>query len=343
MQAQAKVRAAAYVAVLPAEERTPGLARADQRTQLEQYISDRGWELAGVWEDVGIAARPARQPELERFLADPAGVDKFVVAELGRFGNWPRRTAAILERLEASGVDLVVLDYGVDTGEGEGAMFARLVSEIAAGQWWDWRPENLQKPGFAPATVIDVGAGEGTPPLMQAFPEAHHVLIEPLAEYEPALERAVANLRGEYIITAVGSREGKATIDADRRNPDRSSMLERVPPQSAGDQIERREVPITTLDRLLEDRGWRPPFGLKIDTEGFEDEVIRGATALLDQTQFVIAEISVRKRFEKSYSFAEFIALMDAHGFALGDMLVARRPPAAKALQYVDGVFWRED
>jgi FkbM family methyltransferase len=343
LQAQAKVRAAAYVAVLPAEERAPGLRRTDQRRQLEQYISDRGWELEGVWEDVGIGARPARQPELERLLADLAGIDKLVVVELRRFGGWARRTAAILEQLEATGVDLVALDYGVDTGDASGAMFARLVSELAEGQWWDWRPENLQKPGFAPATVIDVGAGEGTLPLLRAFPEAYHVLIEPLAEYEPALEQAIATRRGEYLLTAVGAREGMATIGADHANPDRSSMLERVPARGSDGQIERREVPITTLDRLLKDRGWSPPFGLKIDTEGFEDEVVRGATSLLDQTQFVIAEISVRKRFEESYTFAELIALMAARGFSLGDVLVARRPPGTKALQYIDGVFWREE
>jgi hypothetical protein len=42
--------------------------------------------------------------------------------------------------------------------------------------------------GFQPATVIDVGAAEGTPPLYAVFPKAPHVLVEPLREFEPQLK-----------------------------------------------------------------------------------------------------------------------------------------------------------
>jgi FkbM family methyltransferase len=340
LPAEDRVKAAAYVAVLPAEEQQPGLCSNDQRQGITAYIAERGWELAGVYEDVGIAARPARLPELQRLLADLSGLDKLVIAELRRLGKWPRRTAAILEHLQSENVDLVALDYELDTATESGRLVGKLISELAEGQWWDWRPENLRKPDFEPATVIDVGAGEGTLPLYQAFPDAHHVLIEPLTEYEEALRQLTAQRGGEYLLTAVGAQEGSITIDADRMNPDRSSMLSRVGAGGGAEHLERREVPITTLDGLREQRDWQPPFGLKIDTEGFEDEVIRGATALLEETQFVIAEISVRKRFEHSYSFAEFIALMDVRGFALGDVLMANRPAREQALRYVDGVFW---
>jgi hypothetical protein len=49
--------------------------------------------------------------------------------------------------------------------------------------------------------------------------------------------------------------------------------------------------------------------------------VIRGASAFLQLTQFVIAEVSILKRFEGSYSFAEFIAEMSRHGFEAYDIL----------------------
>ena len=54
--------------------------------------------------------------------------------------------------------------------------------------------------------------------------------------------------------------------------------------------------------------------------------MIEGATALLEQTQLVIAEVSVGRRFEGSYTFAEFVALMAAREFELCDVLnVAKR------------------
>jgi hypothetical protein len=47
---------------------------------------------------------------------------------------------------------------------------------------------------------------------------------------------------------------------------------------------------------------------LKIDAEGSQLEVIRGATETLSQTSFIIAEVSVSPRFPGSYRFAEFLA-----------------------------------
>jgi FkbM family methyltransferase len=181
-----------------------------------------------------------------------------------------------------------------------------------------WTPGNLSKT-FSPATVIDVGAGAGTPKLYAAFPDAHHVMIEPLAEFAPRLQRRVEEDGAEYVPAAAGDVKGSATIHVDKRSLWESSLLE----ATWGDPETRqaRTVEVTTLDSLVSDRRWAPPFGLKIDTEGFEDRVIRGAREVLAHTQFVIAEVSVGRRFEDSYTFPEFIALMDDAGFSPCDVL----------------------
>jgi FkbM family methyltransferase len=200
-----------------------------------------------------------------------------------------------------------------------------------------WRPENLRKPGFSPATVIDVGVAAGTPSLYEAFPDSHHVLIEPLEEYEAGLERWIERHGGEYLLTAVGEAEGSATIAVDVEAPWASSIL-----RTRGGltrPLRDREVPMTTLDRLLAERGWKPPFGLKIDTEGFEDHVVRGSSKLLERTQFVIAEVSVGRRYEESYTFAQFIALMDSRGFALCDLLDGLKPGPNANVIFVDAMF----
>jgi FkbM family methyltransferase len=187
-----------------------------------------------------------------------------------------------------------------------------------------WQPENLRKRGFAPGTVIDVGVAEGTAGLYEAFPDAYLVLVEPLAEYEAAARRILADRPGEHAAVAVGAETGTTTIRFDPARPTSSSVMElshSLPPGS-----EEREIPITTLDALRVERGWQPPFGLKLDVEGAEHHVIGGATGLLEETQFVIAEVNVWRSFEGSYSFAEFIALMDSHRFRLCDV--------------VDGVKW---
>ena len=127
--------------------------------------------------------------------------------------------------------------------------------------------------------MIDVGAGSGTPKLYAAFPDAHHVMIEPLAEFAPRLQRRVEEDGAEYVPLAAGDADGTATIHVDKGSLWESSLL--VAGWGDAETREERTIQVATLDSLLEDRRWTPPFGLKIDTEGFEDRVIRGAREVL--------------------------------------------------------------
>jgi FkbM family methyltransferase len=185
-----------------------------------------------------------------------------------------------------------------------------------------WRAENLRKPGLAPATVIDVGVARGTPNLYAAFADAHFVLVEPLREFEEDLQRICRRRGGEYVLAAAGARPGRAELFVDQRMLYASSLLmDERRPLGEQEALERREVPVTTLNLLRAERGWTGPFGLKIDAEGYEHHVIEGAAGLLAETQFVISEVSVTRPLRGGISFAEFIALMDRHGFEVYDLL----------------------
>ena len=349
METGREVKAAAYVRVLSAEQQREGLNAEDQRQQLETYITERGWTLAGVHVDLGAAARPRNQPALRALLSDLSAIDKLVVVRLDRFGRSMRRTLEIVQRLEAQETGLVSIEDGFDTADPSGRAVPKLLAELAQWEWWSgggerdgWDVDNLRKPGFEPATVIDVGVADGTHRLYQAFPNAYHVLIEPLVEFEKDLERLLERHRGEYLLTAVGADEGKAALKVDRHSLNMSSILRSALPRPGGpERFQVREVPITTLDNLLEARRWEGPFGLKIDAEGFEPQVIEGARRLLEQTQFVIAEVSVIERFEGDYSFAQFIALMDSAGFSLCDILHAQKVWQTRRLGFVDAMFSR--
>jgi FkbM family methyltransferase len=198
-------------------------------------------------------------------------------------------------------------------------------------QQTEWRPAVLKRSGMNPRTVVDVGAGRGTPQLYEAFPTSFQVLIEPLKEHEPDLQNILKQYEGRYFLTAVGSSNRRSTITVEPR-PHMSSFLERTAKTSTSDPTDKREVPVTTLDTLMEEHNLQPPFGLKIDTEGFELEVIKGAPKFLRKTQFVIAEVSITKRFVEGYSFSEFTEAMNRNGFFLWDLMTIRR-------RFVDAVF----
>jgi FkbM family methyltransferase len=308
--------------VTPVEQRQ-GISQADQRRHLEAFAVQRGWDVVGVSERL-------RHDSLK-------GIDKVVVQSLANFNKRPLQLADILEAYQRAGVGLVSIAEGIDTGDGSGEALARVVRLVAEGEWWDWRAANLRKEWLAPATVIDVGVLKGTPTLYQAFPDAYHVLIEPLEEFWEHIEGLLAQLRGELVQMAVGAREGVLSLNV---TPDfqQTSALERVlPPPSAIGEVRPRDVPVTTLDALLEQRGWEPPFGVKLDIEGLEYDAISGATRLLEQTQFVIAELSIAKRFERDHSFADFASLMESRGFDLNDFLHVRR--AGGRTIFVDALF----
>jgi len=196
-----------------------------------------------------------------------------------------------------------------------------------------WTLGGVTKDRFSPRTVVDVGAGRGTPQLYKAFPEAYHFLVEPLTEYEVDLRKALKPYRGEYVFAA-GATDTTASINVEPR-PMMSSFLARTNLTSTGKRVEKREVAVKTLDTLMEEYGLEPPFGLKIDTEGFEDRVISGATGFLRLTQFVIAEVSVAERFVDSYTFAELTELMDENDFFLWDVL------GVSGVRFVDVAFVR--
>jgi DNA invertase Pin-like site-specific DNA recombinase len=74
----------------------------------------------------------ARRPELDKALlsANRAG-DQLVVTKLDRLGRSLEHLIELSRQLEAKGVDLVVLDQGIDTSTAVGRMFFQILGAIA--------------------------------------------------------------------------------------------------------------------------------------------------------------------------------------------------------------------
>jgi FkbM family methyltransferase len=338
------VRAAGYVRDLPSEAPIANLSIDRQRQRIEAHADAMGWELVRVYEDRGAVARRQGLPGQEQLLSELDGLDKVIVVRLDRFARSTRRVLDVIERLKDAGVELVALREEIDTGTPEGVAAARVLESVSkwgpegpAGHGLHWDPAQLASRDFTPVTVIDVGANEGVPSLVDVFPDAHHVLIEPLREYEPALRQLLENARsGEYVWAAIGAQDGEVEINVETTMA-LSSVLQ-VEAEAERPVTERRSVPMRKLDSLLDEREWQGPFGLKIDVEGFEDRVIAGAESLLASTQFVVAEVSVTSRFEGAPLCSEFIGLMRLHGFAVADVIDAHSSPFGI---YADLVFER--
>lgn len=213
-------------------------------------------------------------------------------------------------------------------------------------------PENyirhLKAKGFRPGTVIDIGVAAGTPWLYQ-FPEAKLVLVEPNRQFEIDLERIKTRHQADIFPYGAGADFAELTLNVDLGTPSSSSLYAASDGLKAYWQkwgqvreIETRTVDVKPLDAMIEDR-YRPPFLIKIDTEGFELEVLRGAIKSLGKTACLIVEASVAKRHEGSYAFADLIAFLHTHGFGLADLVDVSAFDGDGDIAYMDIAFIRTD
>ncbi|MDA8062839.1 MAG: recombinase family protein [Actinomycetota bacterium] len=73
----------------------------------------------------------ARRPELDKALLVARAGDQLVVTKLDRLGRSLEHLIALSNDLQARGVDLVVLDQGIDTSTPVGRMFFQILGAIA--------------------------------------------------------------------------------------------------------------------------------------------------------------------------------------------------------------------
>ncbi len=195
--------------------------------------------------------------------------------------------------------------------------------------------ENIRALGHRPGTVIDVGVAFGTPELYGAFPDSDLVMIEPLAEFQPHMERIVASRPGSrFIVAAAGREDGEMEMSV---TPDKSTSSLRV---FAG--AERRKIPVVRVD--MQCRRWNatPPYALKVDVQGAELVVMDGAAGILAETLVVVLEASFWGSGEVP-DLSGVITYMKERGFAVYDIVGGHNRPLDWARAQADIVLVQAD
>jgi|SaaInlV_125m_DNA_1040241.scaffolds.fasta_scaffold88408_2 FkbM family methyltransferase len=181
-------------------------------------------------------------------------------------------------------------------------------------------------------TLIDVGVMEGTFPLYNAFPSANMFLFDPLIESQKIVQVPLVTRDYKFYNVALGDTTGQVVIDI-QANMRQSSILKRA--RRVKPLAEQRQVKLTTLDTELPSMKLGKTL-LKIDTEGYEMRVLKGATQTIKHCNYIICETNVRERFENSYRFEDMIIFMVNKGFSVRAIL-----SAPKALNCIDILFER--
>jgi len=198
----------------------------------------------------------------------------------------------------------------------------------------------IKELGFSPATIIDVGAQLGTPPLYDVFPESHHIMLEPIEEYMSDLQKICSKLpNAEFMHTAVVKDKKIKSITIKVKENYKASQIvdEKDISSSEWSGWIDRTVPAITLDDLCQLKSLPSPFLVKIDVDGKEVDVLSGGETTLSQAEYVIIESTLFHQFHSVMNF------MQDHGFVVYDIVDPLYRPVDNALWQVDVAFVKQN
>lgn len=197
--------------------------------------------------------------------------------------------------------------------------------------------------------VIDVGAnvGQFAGELREYGYTGRIISLEPLSSaYAQLSRRAAADPAWTALRTAAGTGHGELTINV-AANSDSSSalpMLDRhlaAAPQSA--YVATESAPVDRLDVILapylDDA--RAPY-MKIDTQGYEWDVLDGAGDALDRFAAVELELSLVGLYDGQRTWLELIERMHAAGFRTVGLQHDFWDEATGETLQLDGIFVRD-
>ncbi|NET07334.1 MAG: FkbM family methyltransferase [Symploca sp. SIO2B6] len=179
----------------------------------------------------------------------------------------------------------------------------------------------LKKYKFTPKTVFDIGVCKGTPELYKSFPDSKIVLLDPLEETKEYYKNFTKQFDMDFIQCAIGSKKGQTCIHIPKNRLGSTSILERTEIYNPKEEISTRSVEVETLDNIIQERKYISSYGIKIDTEGYELEVLKGMCNSMKNVEFILTEVSIKKRFVDSYEFSELVSFLAKFDFELLDIL----------------------
>jgi len=197
--------------------------------------------------------------------------------------------------------------------------------------------------------VLDVGAnvGQFASELRGKGYRGRIVSFEPLSSAHATLLRNAENDPTWTVAPrgAIGSSNGEVMINVSQNSVSSSVLpISAALAQSAPEAsyVRSEATPLKTLDRAVE--GLVEPTSrafLKIDTQGFEYEVLNGAGETLKRTAVICVETSLVPLYSGQPLWRSIVERLEGDGWVLWDMRHAFSDPTTGQLLQADLVFSR--
>ena len=201
-------------------------------------------------------------------------------------------------------------------------------------------------------SVLDVGANKGQFAKLarEVFPLANIYSFEPLPECFEALQKALPGDKNFFSYNqAAGNSESMLEFFRSVHSPSSSFLQmeelhkEAFPESSKGQETKAIQVKVDTLDNFFATEKPVQNILLKIDVQGFEGEVIAGATNMLKYVKVVILEMSLVKLYKDQPLFHDIYTMMYNHGFRFHGNLAQMLHPVTGEVVQLDAIFINEN
>lgn len=193
----------------------------------------------------------------------------------------------------------------------------------------------LKELGFSPVNVLDIGAYEGcwASEIKSIFQGANIMMIEGQEAKESVLlEKSKSIENSSVVIALLGAEEKEVEFNIYETA---SSVFKEDNETNA--QI--KTAKLSLLDDIVANTKFENVDLIKLDTQGYELEILKGATKTLQSAQIVLMEVSLLEIYKGAPLAHEVITYMNNKGFILYDICSMMRRPFDKALFQTDFLF----
>ena len=222
-----------------------------------------------------------------------------------------------------------------------GAELTRFPNRDLAGRMNLLRHHRINK-------ILDIGANDGgfVRELRLAGYTNKVISFEPLNEVFLKLSSySKSDMNWTCENFAIGNFDGKSEINI-AGNLNSSSILEMLPShaESAPESvyIGKQSIIVKKLDTIFKDyHEVTDNVFLKIDTQGFEKQILEGATESLRNIKGIQVEMSLIPLYKDSFLYNEMIDFLQKKGFVLCSIEPGFRDRTTGRLLQFDGVFFK--
>ena len=197
--------------------------------------------------------------------------------------------------------------------------------------------KRLKSAGFEPTHIFDVGAykGDFAQCCFQIWLNAKVTCFEALEHRVTQLQQMASGNSAIQVFPYLLGAEILDKVPLHQSETASSVLVEQIP-----QNFPVTYHPMRTVDQIVQENfSDRAPDFLKLDVQGYELEVLKGAEKSLSQIQVILAEISLLDIHQNVPLLAEVIAWLNERDWVAYDICALTRRPLDQALWQADFIF----